>query len=258
MAETKTLAAFEPTTLTEAMDLSKTISSASLIPAALRGKPADVLISIMAGRELGLSPMQSLRSMHVVQGRPVMSADLMVALCVKATDVCSYFQLVESTQEIATYETHRKGQKTPTKMYFTLEQAKRAGLTGKDNWRSYPEAMLRARCAAALARAVYPDLLAGVYESSELREATQPLGVVPPPEVDVTPPPEPPPAKTEEPATPHPLADRIAAAADQATLDALVPDLLKLPEGERAPLRKAFGERQAALTAQAAVAQVAA
>jgi len=53
-------------------------------------------------------------------------------------------------------------------MSFTIEQAQRAGVTGKDNWKKYPEAMLRARCISALARAVYPDVVLGIYETDEL------------------------------------------------------------------------------------------
>jgi hypothetical protein len=51
-----------------------------------------------------------------------------------------------------------------------MEDARRANLVGRQNWKAHPAAMLRARCAAALARAVYPDLLLGVYEESEGEE----------------------------------------------------------------------------------------
>jgi hypothetical protein len=71
---------------------------------------------------------------------------------------------------VAKYETYREGEGV-TPMTFTIEEAQAAGVAGKDNWRKYPKAMLRARCIAALARTVYPDLLAGVYETEELETA---------------------------------------------------------------------------------------
>jgi hypothetical protein len=109
--------------------------------------------------------MQSLRSIHVIEGKPSCSADLILALCKRRPEVCRYFRLVRSDATVATYETLRDGRPAPTTLSFTIEQAKSASLTGKDNWKKYPEAMLRARCIAALARAVYPDLVLGVYET---------------------------------------------------------------------------------------------
>ena len=57
-------------------------------------------------------------------------------------------------------------------MEFTIEEEKAAGVTGKKKKKKYPAAMLRARCIAALARVVFPDLLLGVYESDELAPAS--------------------------------------------------------------------------------------
>lgn len=129
-------------------------------------KPEAAFAIILAGRELGLTAMQSLRSIHIIEGKPTLSADLMVAL-VKRSPVCRSFKLIESTAEVATYEADRIGE-GPTRMSFTMAQAKAAGVNGKDNWRKYPEAMLRARCIAALARVVFPDLLMGIYETDEI------------------------------------------------------------------------------------------
>lgn len=150
----------------ELQQLAGMLSKSSLLPPDLRGKEADIAVTVMAGRELGLSPMAALRSIYVVKGRPVLSADAMVGL-VLSSGAAEYFTCVESTNVIATYETKRKGSPMPQRLSFTVEQAKRAGLTG-GNWQSYPEAMLRARAKAALARDVYPDALAGCYTEDEV------------------------------------------------------------------------------------------
>ncbi len=181
---------FVPADIEQAVSLADRLSKSSLLPEALRGKPSDVLVMIITGVELGLSPMQSIRGLHVIKGKAVMSADLQVALVKKHSD-CVYFRLVESTGTKAMYETERKGEQK-TCMSFTIDQAKNAGLLGNDNWRKYPDAMLRARCSSALARAVYPDLTMGVYEQDEAEAFGAPHAPAPSPAVverELNPPP---------------------------------------------------------------------
>jgi hypothetical protein len=148
-------------------------AASSLAPDALRGRPQDALMVIMAGRELGLAPMQSLRMIAIIKGKTTLTADATVALVRRQPD-CVEWRLVESTAQRATYTTRRKGDTEPTTLTWTIEQAQRAGLANGQGWRLYPEAMLRARCASALARIVYPDLVAGIYDPDEL---AQPLDV---------------------------------------------------------------------------------
>lgn len=171
--------AYQPATFAELTSMAEMLSRSGLVPDALRGKPADVATIIMHGASLGIDAMASIRSIHCVKGKPVLSADLQVALCVRHDDVCESFRVVESTDEVASYEAKRRGQE-PVRLSWTKQQADRAGLSG-DNWRKYPAAMLRARCAAALARAVFPDLVAGLYDPEELGAEAAP------PPVDVTP-----------------------------------------------------------------------
>lgn len=161
--------AYEPRGIEDAWSLAETLFKSGVLGRGLV-RPEAVLYSLIAGRELGLTATQSLRSLHVVEGKIVLSADLIVALIKRNKGVCKYFRLVESTPVLARYETHRVDEPGPTSMTWTLEQATKAGLTGKDNWRKYPDAMLRARCSAYLARAVYPDLAMGMYDPDEADE----------------------------------------------------------------------------------------
>ena len=163
------LTIYEPQSLDQALQLSEKLARSALVPAALRGKPADVFIVLATGSELGLGPMQSLRGLHVIDGKVGMAADMMVALCVSKPQ-CEYFTLVESTDEKATYVAKRRGEGTKEQtLTFTMAMAKAAKLTGKQNWQNFPAAMLRARCASALAKVVFPDLLAGIYDPEELK-----------------------------------------------------------------------------------------
>jgi len=162
--------AFDPADMHEAGKMANWLAQSTLIPDALRGKAGDVLVVMMTGRELGLSTMQALRNISVIKGKSVMSAELMVAKVVSHAEVCTYFHLIESTEDEASYKTLRVGSPEPTAMRYTKREAALAGLADKPVWQKHPAAMLRARCSSALARAVYPDLVAGIYEPGEGEE----------------------------------------------------------------------------------------
>jgi hypothetical protein len=161
--------ALEPSTAEQAFWLASQLVKSGLLGRSVQ-RPEAAFAIILAGRELGLTAMQSLRSIHIIEGKPTLSSDLMAALVMRSP-TCEYFQLVESTNTIARYVTKRVGAKNKeTPMSFTWEDAKLAGVTNKNNWKTYPAAMLRARCIASLARVVYPDLLMGIYETDEISE----------------------------------------------------------------------------------------
>jgi len=130
-------------------------------------KAEEAAMLILTGLELGLSPAQSLRGIYVVNGKPVLSADLMVAV-VRRSGLCESWRTVESTAERCTITTRRKGESVDATRTWTAADAKRAGITGKGIWQSYPATMLRHRVAADLAREVYPDVLMGLYDPEEL------------------------------------------------------------------------------------------
>ena len=124
---------------------------------------------LLKGHELGFSPMAAAGSISIIKGKVSLSADATVALC-KRSPACLYLRLVASTEEVATYETQRHGDPSPTVLSYTIAQASKAGLIGSQTWRGHAPAMLRARCGAAIARAVYPDLVAGIYDPDEVAE----------------------------------------------------------------------------------------
>jgi hypothetical protein len=166
-----TALAIIPRTIGEATELAERLSKSALLPKAMQGKMPDVLVTILAGQEMGLSPMASLRNFHVIEGKPVLSADGMVAL-VLGSGKAAYFDRVEETETSVTYETLRVGSQKPRRCTWTLAMAKAAALQVKDNWRLYPRAMLAARAKAELARDVYPDVIAGCYTEDEAQDWT--------------------------------------------------------------------------------------
>src|SRR5678815_3623595 len=121
-----------PRTVDDVRNLARMFSASSLLPPDLRGKEADVFVSIIAGQELGLPPMAAIRGVHVIKGRPILSADTMVGV-VLGRGVAEYFSCVEENGTSVTYETKRAGSPKPQRCTWTMEDAKRAGLNG-DNW----------------------------------------------------------------------------------------------------------------------------
>lgn len=165
-----------PRTLAEVIDLAERLAKSSLLPDALKGKVPDVLMQIMAGQELGLYSMASLRSFNIISGKPVMTADAMVAV-VLGSGKAEYFRRSgEGTDKSVTYVTKRRGE-PEQKCTWTIEMAKSAALHQKDNWRTFPRAMLASRAKSELARDVYPDVLAGCFTSDEIadREPSAPV-----------------------------------------------------------------------------------
>lgn len=163
--ESKALAVI-PRSLNEVQSMAEVLAKSTLLPDALKGKAPDVVVQILAGQELGLSPMASIRGVHIVQGKPILSADTMVGL-VLSSGLCEYFTQVEASPTSVTFETKRKGSPNTQRCTWTIEDAKRAGVHTKDNWRLHPRQMLSARARSELARSVYPDVLAGVYVPEE-------------------------------------------------------------------------------------------
>lgn len=179
------LVVITPKSIEEAERMSKTLSASRLLPADLHQKPQDVLAIVLTGAELGLAPMQAIRGISIIKGKPTLAAETMGALVRRRSDVCEYLTLKFSDATRATYETKRRGDPTPTTMAFTIQDAQRAGLNG-DNWRKYPAAMLRARCLSAICKAVYSDLVLGLYDPEELESVGAPV-TAQPTERDVTP-----------------------------------------------------------------------
>lgn len=163
---------FEPQDLDQAVFLSKMLAKSTLLPPEIKNE-ADVFMIGITGHDLGLTFTQAIRGIYVVKGRPSLSSDLMISL-VYQSGKAEYVHLVESSDQLATYETKRKGSPAPVSISYTIEMAKRAGLTGGETWKKHTEDMLRHRCASKLARAVYPDVIMGFHTPEELAETSTP------------------------------------------------------------------------------------
>lgn len=127
--------------------------------------PEQAVIIMLKGRELGIPPMQAFSSIAVVNGKPTMSAELMLSKIYQNVPG-AIVNFISTDANGCSLEAKRPGGKF-TKFSFTMQDATRAGLTGKGPWVTYPAAMLRARAISSMARAMFPDALSGVVYTPE-------------------------------------------------------------------------------------------
>jgi hypothetical protein len=146
------------------------LAATSFVPKTMQGRPDEVTGAILAGRELGLDPMASLRSIDVIDGTPAMRALAMRGL-VQAHGHEVWVE--ESTETRAVVCGRRAASATTQKSVWTIDRAKKANLAGKRNWQLHPSAMLVARATAELCRLIAADVLIGMpYAVEELTDDT--------------------------------------------------------------------------------------
>ena len=147
-----------------AMRLAARIHDTPFVPKALRGDPHSVLACILTGYELGLGPMQSLRMVNVIDGRPAASAELMRALVNRAGH---RIDVVEARQDRVTLAGVRRDTGAQAKVTWTIGDAQQAKLTGNPSWAKYPRSMLLARATSELCRMLFADVIGGLYTPEE-------------------------------------------------------------------------------------------
>jgi hypothetical protein len=119
----------------------------------------------------GMHPARAVQEFHIVQGRPAMKADAMLARFQKAGGKVDWHDYTDA--KVSGTFSHAQG--GSVRIEWTFEQAKKIGLAGKDNWKNYPRAMLRARCISEGVRTVFPGIAQGMYTVEE----TQDMGAQP-------------------------------------------------------------------------------
>ncbi len=124
----------------------------------------------MAGMEAGFSPFASATGVHIINGRPAFSANLL-AQAVRRHPEYDY-RVLEKTATACKIRFLSRGEDLGTET-FTIDMAERAGLLKNPTWRSYPEAMLFSRALTAGMRTHCPDALGGhpAYTPEELGDA---------------------------------------------------------------------------------------
>lgn len=164
----------------EVANIADMLCRTSFVPKAFQGKPAECAAAILAGQEMDMSPMASLRAIDVIEGKPGLTAlGLRALVQSKGHEIWVH----ESTATRAIVKGRRKGSDKIETSTWTIDRAKQLGLTGKKNWKEQPTNMLLARGTAECARLIAADALLGMpYSTEELADgADAPAPVSGPP-----------------------------------------------------------------------------
>ncbi len=160
--------AFVPSTLTEAVEVAKLLASSGLLPKQYDGNVGAVLVAMQMGAEVGLPPMAAIQNIAVINGRPSLWGDAMLAVCMAHP---KWGGIEESGDaKTATCTVWRKGDEKPRTVTFTIEDARTAGLANKDTYKQYPARMLQMRARAFALRDKFPDALRGLASAEEMED----------------------------------------------------------------------------------------
>ncbi len=165
--------------------MAEQLSRSKLVPSNLRGEPDDIMLLLLTGRDLQIAPTQALNKINVIEGKPSISPELMVALVRRAG--YPIWPAEGNDRAHATACAEREGRHY--EFTFTIEDAQLAGLcTIKDGravalsqkgnplpWQTYTQFLLWARAVSGLCRMVFADVLMGVtYVPEELGASVNP------------------------------------------------------------------------------------
>ncbi|MCX5592490.1 hypothetical protein [Alcaligenes endophyticus] len=157
-----------PQSLDEALRFADVLAKSSIVPKDFAGNPGNILVAIQWGLELGLQPMQAMQSIAVINGRPALWGDAVIAL-VRSSSVCEYIYETDDGNT-ATIRVKRRGEEEQVRT-FSTEDAKSAGLAGKPGpWSQYPKRMRQMRARAFALRDVFPDVLRGMPIAEEVQD----------------------------------------------------------------------------------------
>lgn len=148
----------------QAHEIAVGLAGTSFVPKAMQRRPDEVCAAILAGRELGLTPMKALDAIDIIEGRPALKAHTLRGLVQSRGHE---IWVEESTSERAIVKGQRRGSSRIESSTWTMDRARKAGLAGKKNWTTHPTAMLVARATSEVARLIAADVLLGMPYSAE-------------------------------------------------------------------------------------------
>lgn len=156
--------------LADAERVANIIAKSSFCPKQFADKPGDILVCMQMGREVGLKPLQALQNIAVINGRPTLWGDAMLAVCRQASN----FEYVHETFDEKTMTAiccAKRKDEPEVAQAFSQADAKLAGLWGKQGpWTQYPKRMLQMRARGFALRDAFADTLRGIMPAEEVSD----------------------------------------------------------------------------------------
>jgi hypothetical protein len=158
-----------PQTFEQALTFSNYLADSDMVPKDFKGKPGNCLIAMQWGAEIGLKPLQALQGIAVINGRPSLWGDALLAI-VRASPLCEYVQEGWEQDGTAYCKAKRRGEPEQVRTFSDFD-AKLAGLLGKQGpWTTGPKRMKQLRARAFALRDVFTDVLKGMPMAEELQD----------------------------------------------------------------------------------------
>lgn len=165
-----------PNNMQGALEYAKVLADSHMIPKVFQNKPSDVLVAMMWSKTLGVPVLQGLQGIAVINERPSLWGDLMMAVCQKSgllVDIAEGLTGKDLQSLVATCTVKRKDRPTPVVRSFSWADAIQAGLDNKRNtWGAYPKRMLQMRARSQALRDAFPDVLMGLGSADEAIDMT--------------------------------------------------------------------------------------
>ena len=143
----------------------KAMIASGLMPKGITTVSQVITIALM-GEALNIPPIVAVNMINIISGKPTISPQLMLGI-VNRSGLLADMKLTTTDTE-ATMTVQRKGHTNSHTEVFSMADAKKLGLSGKDNWLKQPRTMMKWRVVAACLRVVFPDLLLGFYTPEEM------------------------------------------------------------------------------------------
>lgn len=171
--------ALQPQNMQEAMDMASMLASSGMVPSAYKGKPEDTLVAMMMGSELGLNPIQAIQNIAVINGKPAIYGDALVALVQNHPSFGGIKETFNDSTMTASCTVWRKGGTEHTQT-FSKDDAETAKLWGKAGpWTQYPKRMLQMRARGFAVRSQFADALAGLITREEAEDMPMERDITP-------------------------------------------------------------------------------
>jgi hypothetical protein len=147
------------------------LAKSQMVPKCYQNKPNDTLVAMMMGAELGLNPIQALQNIAVINGKPAIYGDALLALVQSHPKFGGHKESFDENSMTATCTVWRKGDEEQHTVTFSKFDAEKAGLWGKQGpWQQYPKRMLMWRARGYALRDKFADALGGLITVEEAQD----------------------------------------------------------------------------------------
>lgn len=150
------------------------MSKSEMVPKGYKDKPQDILLAMEMGRSLGLSPLSAIQNIAVINGKPSLYGDGILAVCSghpEFEDIKEEAMRDDKGAVIGYTCTVKRKNRSPVSQSFTTQMANAAGLWGRTGpWKNHPERMLQMRARAFALRDCFADALGGVRVIEEVQD----------------------------------------------------------------------------------------